>query len=289
MKHFAVLLSLLRDRPDFIDDIRRNIKVERKSVSLLISSCIFFAIYGAIIGSSSSWMQMIASAIKLPALYLITLVICLPTLFFFDVLFGSKLGFGQYIALLLTTVSTISVLLFSFAPITLFFLISVHDYNFFLLLNVAIFALTGFVGTRLFYYGMRSLAEHNTPKLQPEGLPKGELPDYDPFYEPDEERGDRERSLVESRTYRIRDFEPPDDLPVMTKSGKLAAKTDDLQDTRLKLLKFWLVLYALVGSQLGWTLRPFFGAPGETFQLFRQIEGNFYTTVFRVILNFLGF
>ncbi|GAB4478198.1 MAG: hypothetical protein OHK0037_40220 [Elainellaceae cyanobacterium] len=289
MKHFAVLLSLLRDRPDFIDDIRRNIKVERKSVSLLISSCIFFAIYGAIIGSSSSWMQMIASAIKLPALYLITLVICLPTLFFFDVLFGSKLGFGQYIALLLTTVSTISVLLFSFAPITLFFLISVHDYNFFLLLNVAIFALTGFVGTRLFYYGMRSLAERDAPRLQPEGLPKGELPDYDPFYEPDEERGDRERLPVEKRTYKIRDFEPPDDLPVMTKSGKPAAKTDDLQDTRLKLLKFWLVLYALVGSQLGWTLRPFFGAPGETFQLFRQIEGNFYTTVFRVILNFLGF
>jgi hypothetical protein len=282
MKHFAVLLSLLRDRPNFIDDIRRNVRIERKSVSLLISSCFFFAIYGAIIGSSSSWMQMIASAIKLPALYLITLVICLPTLFFFDVLFGSKLGFGQYVALLLTAMSTISVLLFSFAPITLFFLISVHDYDFFLLLNVAIFALTGLIGTRLFYHGMRSLAERDAPQLQPAGLPKGELPDDDPFYESDVEGGDR--------PYKIRDFAPPDDLPVATKPGTLADKaSSDLQDTRLKLLKFWLVLYALVGSQLGWTLRPFFGAPSETFQLFRQIEGNFYGTVFRVILNFLGF
>ena len=280
MKHFAVLLSLLRDRPNFIDDIRRNVRIERKSVSLLISSCFFFAIYGAIIGSSSSWMQMIASAIKLPALYLITLVICLPTLFFFDVLFGSKLGFGQYVALLLTAMSTISVLLFSFAPITLFFLISVHDYDFFLLLNVAIFALTGLIGTRLFYHGMRSLAERDAPRLQPAGLPKG-LPDDDPFYESDEEGGG---------PYKIRDFAPPDDLPVATKPGTLADEaSSDLQDTRLKLLKFWLVLYALVGSQLGWTLRPFFGAPSETFQLFRQIEGNFYGTVFRVILNFLGF
>ena len=67
------------------------------------------------------------------------------------------------------------------------------------------------------------------------------------------------------------------------------AKKDDLYATRVRLLKFWLVLYALVGSQLGWTLRPFFGAPGETFQLFRAIEGNFYSTVFRTFWTLLGF
>ena len=49
MNHFAVMLTLLRDRPTFLDEIRRNIKIERKSVSLLVSSCLFFAIYGAII------------------------------------------------------------------------------------------------------------------------------------------------------------------------------------------------------------------------------------------------
>lgn len=224
MNHFAVLITLLRDRKTFLDEIRQGIKIDRKIVSLLISSSAFFAVYGAIIGASSSWMQMLASAIKLPALYLMTLVICLPTLYFFDILFGSALGFSQYAALILTTVSVISVLLFSFAPVTLFFLISIHDYDFFLFVNILIFALTGLVGIKLFYQGMKWIRE--------------------PFDEP--------------------------------------------QNTRQRLLQSWLILYGLVGSQLGWTLRPFFGAPTEPFQLFRQIEGNFYTQAIRIIFNVFG-
>ncbi|MGG6294132.1 hypothetical protein ACQ4M4_06890 [Leptolyngbya sp. AN02str] len=303
MNHFAVLLTLLRDRPNFLEDIRRNVKVERKSVSLLATSCIFFAIYGAIIGSSSSWMQLLSSAVKLPALYLITLVICLPTLFFFDVLFGSKLGFGQYVALLLSTMSTISVLLFSFAPVTLFFLISIHDYDFFLLVNVAIFALTGFIGTRLFYNGMQQISARSQ-QFRP-APPYSEIeaaseyqPEYDSNYEPgydphldEQERADEaayRATLAKLPQTRTQEFVPPRDV-VPARQSAVAKPVDDLQQTRDRLLKFWLLLYALVGSQLGWTLRPFFGAPGEPFQLFRSIEGNFYATMFRVLLNFLGF
>ncbi|MEM6424284.1 MAG: actin-binding WH2 domain-containing protein [Cyanobacteria bacterium P01_H01_bin.119] len=225
MTHFAVLIRLLRDREAFLDEIRKDIKLESKVLSLLIASCTFFAIYGAIIGSSSSWLQMISSAVKLPALYLVTLMICLPTLFFFDILFGSKLNFRQYSALLMTAVAVISVLMFSFAPVVLFFLISIQGYNFFLLLNVLVMALTGLVGINLFYRGMRKVA---------------------------------------------------DDI----------ANQDKMRD---QLLKGWLVLYGLVGSQLGWTLRPFFGAPGEPFQIFRpEIDGNFYAQVFRSLVSLLG-
>ena len=274
MKHFSVLIALLRDRKTFLDEIRRNNKVESKIASLLIASSIFFAIYGAIIGSSSTWLQVISSAIKLPALYLITLSICLPALFFFDILFGSALSFSQYAALSLTTVSVISVLLFSFAPITLFFLISVHDYNFFLLLNVAIFAMTGFIGIRLFYEGMRSLSRSREPLLEhsfPDQLPDSiqDVP-ADDFLPPHSVALARQKDITIQRS--------ASDLP-----------PDTLQKTRLRLLKFWLVLYGLVGSQLGWTLRPFFGAPGEPFQLFRTIESNFYAQVWRSILTVLGF
>jgi hypothetical protein len=277
MKHFAVLIALLRDRKTFLDEIRRGIKVESKIVSLLISSSVFFAIYGAIIGSSSTWLQVIASAIKLPALYLITLSICLPTLFFFDILFGSVLSFSQYAALSLITVSVISVLLFSFAPITLFFLISIHDYNFFLLLNVAIFTLTGLVGIRLFYEGMRSISRTKESDLQAlalnEATPKALMPvnDFAPI---------AEGAIKQSSSF-------ADELQPVEKA--IAFKEDGLQKTRIRLLKFWLVLYGLVGSQLGWTLRPFFGAPGEPFQLFRTIEGNFYAQVWRTLLTFFGF
>ncbi|HEY9631281.1 MAG TPA: actin-binding WH2 domain-containing protein [Coleofasciculaceae cyanobacterium] len=285
MKHFAVLIALLRDRKTFLEEIRRGIKVESKIASLLIASSVFFAIYGAIIGASSTWLQVISSAIKLPALYLITLSICLPTLFFFDILFGSALSFSQYAALSLITVSVISVLLFSFAPITLFFLISIHDYTFFLLLNVAIFALTGLVGIRLFYAGMRSISRSKEPTLQDlESRP----------LEP------RELALTETS---FKAASPAEDFMPIAEAGLTRSpastefqpidrprvtKEDGLQKTRIRLLKFWLLLYALVGSQLGWTLRPFFGAPGEPFQLFRTIEGNFYAQVWRAILTLLG-
>ena len=219
MNHFSTLISLLRDRMIFLDEVRDGKKVETKILSLIVASSLFFAIYGAIIGASNGWQQMLVSTVKLPALYLLTLLICLPTLYFFDILFGSKADFKQYTVLSLTTVSVISVLLFSFAPVTLFFLISIRDYHFFLLLNVAIFSLTGFVGVKLFYNSVKTVMgfDEKTPKI------------------------------------------------------------------RNRLLLFWLVLYGLVGSQLGWTLRPFFGAPGEPFQLFRNIEGNFYVQVLKSI------
>lgn len=262
MQHFAVLVALLRNRQGFLEEIRKNNKIESKIVSLLISSSVFFAIYGAIIGTSSSWLQAVSSAVKLPALYLITLIICLPTLFFFDILFGSALSFSQYAALILTTVAVISVLLFSFAPITLFFLISIHDYNFFLLMNVAIFALTGLVGIRLFYAGMRSMSQQQSPAL----------PVKD--------------AIVAQYSESIDDFTPDvgSDAAIV-----VPKREEELQNTRKKLLQFWLLLYALVGSQLGWTLRPFFGAPNEPFQLFRNIEGNFYSQVIRTFLSLLGF
>ncbi len=66
-------------------------------------------------------MQVASSAIKLPALYLITLVICLPALYIFNVLFGSKQSVGQHFTYLLAAVSVIAILLCGFAPVTLFF------------------------------------------------------------------------------------------------------------------------------------------------------------------------
>jgi hypothetical protein len=51
------------------------------------------------------------------------------------------------------------------------------------------------------------------------------------------------------------------------------------------LLRAWLVVYAFVGTQLAWTLRPFFGAPELPFELFRKLEGNFYVNVFQTLFG----
>jgi hypothetical protein len=42
------------------------------------------------------------------------------------------------------------------------------------------------------------------------------------------------------------------------------------------LLYIWIMLFGFVGTQLAWTLRPFFGSPDGPFELFRDIEGTFY-------------
>ncbi len=225
IQQFGVLVNLLRDRQSFLEEIRLGIRLQNKISSLFVTSSIFFALYGAIIGASHSWAQALSGAIKLPVFYLITLTICFPTLFFFNVLFGSKSSILQHFVVLLTSVSVISVLLFSLAPVTLFFLITTPDsYQFFKLLNVFIFGITGIFGVKFLYEGMQLLSQQD-------------------------------------------------------EVGK---------KTRTTILRSWLLLYAFVGMQLGWFLRPFFGAPGSKFELFRAVKGNFYLDIVAAISEILG-
>jgi hypothetical protein len=224
---FEILMQLLRDRPNFLTEIEQQKNLDKKIVALLFCSSLFLALYGAIIGSTNGALQMLSSAFKLPALYLLTLLICLPTLYFLDIIFGSKRTFGQYVALLMASMALISVMLFGFAPITLFFRLSILDYRFFLLLNLVVLSITGIIGIRFFYHSMISLIEKET-----------------------------------------------DSLTVLS--------------NRHKLIQAWLFLYGFVGSQLGWTLRPFFGSPDLRFALFREIESNFFVEVTKIIGNFIG-
>ncbi|MBD2163051.1 actin-binding WH2 domain-containing protein [Calothrix membranacea FACHB-236] len=161
-KQFNILISLLRDRQGFLEEISQGIRLQSKISALFVSSSICFAIYGAIIGASHSWGQALSGAIKLPAFYLLTLIICFPTLFFFNVLFGSRSTIQQHFVVLLTAVSVISVLLFSLAPVTLFFMITAPgSYQFFKLLNVLIFGITGIFGVKFLYEGMQLLSQQD--------------------------------------------------------------------------------------------------------------------------------
>lgn len=37
------------------------------------------------------------------------------------------------------------------------------------------------------------------------------------------------------------------------------------------IVRLWVILYALVGTQMAWTPRPFVGAPSLPFELFRSL------------------
>lgn len=53
-------------------------------------------------------------------------------------------------------------------------------------------------------------------------------------------------------------------------------------------LRAWVVVYAFVGIQMGWVLRPFVGRPGGPIQFFRpDAWDNAYVVVARLIWRFL--
>lgn len=47
----------------------------------------------------------------------------------------------------------------------------------------------------------------------------------------------------------------------------------------LTIMRAWALLFAFVGIQLAWNLRPFLGDRNEPFRVFGQYQGNFYAAV----------
>ena len=220
---FAMSEWIMRDRASFFDEVRARHDLSPKLRSMVVSTVIYLALYGLVMGVSNSWQQALMSAVKLPILFLVTLLICLPTLYFFNLLYGSQLTFAQTAALMMAAVTVTAALTLAFASITLFFWLTVPDYGFFILLNVGVLAITAWWGLAFLRQGMRHI----------------------------------QRGAAQGRMGRI--------------------------------LAIWIAIYAFVGTQMGWALKPFFGAPGQAFEIIRRTEGTFYSSVFRIILGILGF
>jgi hypothetical protein len=157
MDNFTIIETILRDRSDFFVEIRDGVGLRDKINAMLLSSFAFLAIYGAVMGAGHSFLQAVSSYLKLPVLYLVTLLICVPSLHYFNILFGSRQTISQTIALILTAISTTSVLMVSLAPITLFFLLTSNQYQFFKLLNITFLAIASFLGVSFLRQGMRAV------------------------------------------------------------------------------------------------------------------------------------
>src|SRR4051812_48857498 len=138
---------------------------------MLTSTVIALACYGAVLGSFHSVWMALTSAVKLPLLFLVTLAICLPTLYLFNLVFGARLSVRQSLALVMAALTVTSMLALAFAPISLFFLITAPDYGFFKLLNVAILGLSALVGLRFLTGGMRVLNDNGLLTPKPAALP----------------------------------------------------------------------------------------------------------------------
>jgi hypothetical protein len=224
--NLAIIELILRNRGRFFAEIREGVDLDVKIRAMLVSSVSFFALYGMVMGSTHSLLQVLSSAVKLPLLFLATLVVSLPTLYFFNLIFGSNQSLTQNFGLVLSAITVTAVLLLSFSPVVMFFLLTTNNYQFFKLLNVGVFTVSGIVGVRFLSQGMR----------------------------------------------------------IVSLKGQGGA------GARRNIVFLWIILYAFVGSQVAWTLRPFIGAPSiHQFELFRQLGGNFYANVFASLGELFGF
>jgi hypothetical protein len=152
----AQIDTLLRDPDQFFGDIGQGSGLREKMRAMLLGSLACLALYGGLLGSTHSLGQSLSSAAKLPLLFLATLLICAPALYLFNILFGANQRLSQSVMLVLTAITVTAVLLFSFAPVTLFFILTAPDsYQFFKLLNVLFFAVAGSSGAGCLSRGLR--------------------------------------------------------------------------------------------------------------------------------------
>src|SRR3954466_9424166 len=155
-----VIERILRDRQGIWQQIVDDRDLPRLTSQMVISSVVALAVYGAVLGSFNGVLMALTSAVKLPLLFMVTLAICLPTLYLFNLVFGARLSIRQSLSLVMVALTVTAMLALAFAPISLFFLITAPDYGFFKLLNVAILGLSALVGLRFLTGGMRVLNEN---------------------------------------------------------------------------------------------------------------------------------
>jgi hypothetical protein len=314
-----VIERILRDRDGIWSQINEEHDLRRLTGQMLVNSVVSLAIFGLVLGSSNGVWQALSSMVKLPLLFLATLAICLPTLYLFNLVFGARLSMAQAVTLIMVPVTVIAVLTLAFAPISLFFLITAQSYAFFKLLNVCILVLTALIGLRFLTAGMAALNAHHEATVAPAAaFPAPPLPLMPPVapvaapplplmppVAPVAAPGQRELALVGAvsgttdpvtTTARGGDGNgvasaPANDAvaapaPPATTSPPATAPLAPAATQRpasMTLVRIWILLFGFVGTQLAWTLRPFFGDPDAPFALFREISGTFYSDILRTI------
>ncbi|SCE82784.1 hypothetical protein GA0070607_2053 [Micromonospora coriariae] len=318
-----VIERILRDRQGIWQQIVSERDLNALTGRMLASSAIALACYGAVLGAFHSPLMALTSALKLPLLFLVTLAICLPTLYLFNLVFGARLSVRQSLALVMVAITVTSMLAVAFAPISLFFLITAPDYGFFKLLNVAILTLSALVGLRFLTGGMQVLNDHGLlapAQAVPAAVPAGAVPAAAPAGQVAEPVAVPVGATAAGSAGTVPNGAAPEagspaaQVPaqVPTQGGGQPADASfppgmlppgypqpqrawvnppvrrgepTQRPASMTLLYIWILLFGFVGTQLAWTLRPFFGDPGQDFAFFRSIDGNFYAEILRTIAN----
>jgi hypothetical protein len=223
-----------------------------------LSVCIIILamIYGVCMGLFAAFgqkeprpIQILASMVKVPLLFYLTLLVTLPSLYVFSALVGSRLTFSGVVRLLIASLGVNVTVLASLGPIVAFFSVCTTSYPFMLLFNVVVFAVGGAFGLRFLLQTLRRLSIAGASR-QAEAPPSAETQaEAEPAGPLDPVRN-REVSAQVTMVFRV-----------------------------------WVIVFGLVGAQMGWVLRPFIGNPSLRFSFFRSRESNFFMAVYQALAN----
>ena len=168
--------------------------------------------------------QMVYSAIKMPLLIAMTLVIALPSFFVINSLLGLRDDFMAALRGIVSAQAGLTIILASLLPLTLFSYVALATFN-------ASYSLAVLFNAAMF--GLASISA--------QVLLRG-------YYSPLIQRDPKHRLLV----------------------------------------RLWIFVYAFVGIQAAYTMRPFIGSPGKPTTFFRtESFENAYVKIFELINNVL--
>ncbi len=212
----------------------------------------FMGWFSVLSREAPEYRQVLACMIKVPALFLLTLLVTFPSLYVFNALVGSRLDFKGTLRLLVGAIAVNLVVAASLGPILAFFTVSTTSYPFMVILNVFLLTIGGAGGLGFLLTTLRRLAVLSLSTAPPT------MPPHEAGPESAETTGENGGSTPGMLDDTYAGY-PPESI------GKANS-----------IFRVWLVIYALVGAQMGWILRPFIGNPALEFTWFRAREGNFF-------------
>jgi hypothetical protein len=249
----------------------------------------FMGWYALFRGGDAASMQVVASTVKLPALFLLTLGVTFPSLYVFNAIVGCKMTFGATARVLVAAIAVNLAVAASLGPILAFFTVSTTSYPFMIVLNVALLGVAGLVSVGFLFRGLRGLAHAQATREVDESIAR------EPRVEP------VPPTLPEYAMHRVPTAEskggyvvPPPTVEQMRAMAASRAASEREQaiarrrTTADLILLIWIGIYALVGSQMGWVLRPFIGNPDSPFTWFRERDGSFFAAVAGSLSRLLG-
>lgn len=277
---FAELDDLLRGNATRLEQLRAG-EIAVRSVDLLLLNIALGMFSGFCVGwfalvnrqAEGLW-QVLASTLKVPALFLLTFAITLPSLFVFNSLVGSRLRAAGVMRLLLGSLAIVNAVLASFGPILAFFSLTTESYGFMVIFNVFLFGMSGLFGLVFLLRTLQRLTwvlDQELTRAVTE-ITRDVTPNQPAAVEAEQP------VRLDSPEAKAREF-----------AGALDAVVKEPVGARVRLLfQIWVSIFAVVGMQMAWVLRPFIGNPHEPFSWFRPRDSNFFQAVIQTFANLLG-